>query len=149
MTARGFLIGCTLLCGCTAGDVLPVAEILNHRNCHSVVAGLTLVTFEDVAAMRGSTLIGITTDPESEQPDLALVAVSKGPQPTPGYAFQLVSARQEGKTAVVELEWQEPSTDAVLAQVMTHPCLVVGIESAGYETLVVSDQNGVLGTIEL
>ncbi len=149
MRARGLLISCTLLCGCTAGEVLPIAEILNHRHCQSVVAGLTLVTFEDVAAMRGSTLIGITTDPGSEQPDLALVVVSKGPQPTPGYAFQLVSARHEGKTAVVELEWQEPSADAVLAQVMTHPCLVVGIESAGYETLIVSDQNGVLGKIDL
>ncbi|MEE8243469.1 MAG: protease complex subunit PrcB family protein, partial [Pseudomonadales bacterium] len=67
----------------------------------------------------------------------------------PGYAFRLTSVQTIGTSAVIEVEWLEPSPDAVLAQVMTHPCLVVGIESAGYDTLTVSDQNGVLDTIDL
>ena len=146
---RSVLIGLVLLCACTTDQGLPIAEILNHRNCQSVAPGLSTVTFAQVAAIRGSKLIGMTSDVAAEQPDLTLVVISKGPQPTPGYAFRLTSVQTIGTSAVIEVEWLEPPPDAVLAQVITHPCLVVGIESAGYDTLTVSDQNGVLDTIDL
>lgn len=146
---RAILFNLVLLCACTTDQGVPITEILNHRNCQSVAAGLSTVTFEQVAAIRGSKLIGMTNDIDTEQPELALVVISKGPQPTPGYAFRLTAVRTIGTAAVIEVEWLEPPPDAVLAQVITHPCLVVGIESAGYETLTVSDQNGVLDTIDL
>ena len=149
MIGRSFLASLVLLCACSSDRAVPIAEVLNHRNCQSVSAGVTSVTFDQIAAIRGSKLIGMTDDYEPEQSDLELVVISKGPQPTLGYAFQLTSVRSLGTTLVVELDWLEPPTDAVLAQVTTHPCLVVGIEAVDYATLTVSDQYGVLGTIDL
>lgn len=149
MIRCSFLLTLALLGACTSDRALPIAEVLNHRNCQSVTAGVASVTFDEIAAIRGSKLIGMTNDVQPEPSDLELVAISKGPQPTAGYAFQLTSVRSLGTTLVVELDWLEPPTGAVLAQVTTHPCLVVGIEVAGYETLTVSDQHGVLGTVDL
>mgnify|MGYP001825925314 FL=1 len=70
-----------------------------------------------------------------------MVSISLGQQPTAGYALSLDSAFAEGTTALIRVIWDSPPADAVLAQVITHPCLVVGLPSASFSKVRVVDQD--------
>ena len=153
---RGTLLLTTaLLTGCAAGASLDARTVLNHDQCQGLEPGLTRVDFATLAGIRGSRLLGVTTPeagPEQEAGarDLVLVAISRGTQPTPGYGFSLAGARREYGTAVVDVRWQTPEPGAMLPQVITHPCLVVGLPQDGLTRVTARDQSGkVLGAIDL
>ena len=138
--------------GCATGEPLGAAEVLNHRSCKGIAAGITTVSYDDVASLRGSRLIGATDEPtQSEAPaDLLLVAISKGDQPTPGYEFALQDAHLDGATAVISLEWKTPAPNAVLPQVITHPCIVVGLARERLSSVRVVDADGqLIGQLDL
>ncbi len=131
--------------GCSMGDTLATVEVLNHGNCQTLESGISVVSYADIAKIRGSKLIDMTVlEQPSETPDLLLLAVSNGEQPTPGYQFSLADAYLNRETAVIEIFWTEPEADAVLPQVMTHPCLVVGMETGSYRRVQVIDHTGKL-----
>lgn len=140
--------------GCARNGSLDATTVLNYNQCQGLEAGLTLVDYEDVAAIRGGTLLGMT-DPEEAEPedgssDLVLVAISRGEQPTPGYGFSLEDTRRENGTAVVSIRWKTPEAGSVLAQMTTHPCLVVGLPRDGVQRVEAVDQSGEsLGSVEL
>ena len=56
-----------------------------------------------------------------------VVAVFLGSRPSAGYGVEVVGARQESKTLIVEWRELRPSADSLLAQVMTSPAHVVSI----------------------
>ena len=131
--------------GCSMRDTLAAVEVLNHGNCQTLKSGISQVSYEDIAKIRGSKLIDMTV---LEQPpparDLLLLAISNGEQPTPGYQFSLADVYLNRETAVIEIFWAEPEADAVLPQVMTHPCLVVGMEAGSYRRVRAVDHTGKL-----
>lgn len=131
--------------GCSMGDTLATVEVLNHGNCQTLESGISLVSYADVAKIRGSKLIDMTVlEQPPKVPDLLLLAISNGQQPTPGYQFSLADAYLNRATAVIEIFWAEPEADAILPQVMTHPCLVVGMEAGSYRRVQVIDHTGKL-----
>ena len=71
-----------------------------------------------------------------------LVLVSTGQKPTSGYSLSLTDAKvkvSRGK-ATLEVTAHEPNKNYVQAQVITSPCIVVGIEKGNYKTLVYGEQ---------
>ncbi len=132
-------------------DSLGAAEVLNYGNCQTLESGISQVGFDEVAKIRGSKLIDITVlEQPQKKPGLLLLAISRGEQPTPGYGFSLREAYRDTDTAVIELFWTEPEKDEVLAQVMTHPCIVVGLEAGPFQRVRATDQNGsLLGELSL
>lgn len=148
------LSGVALLSGCDDGTALDATTVLNYNRCQGLEPGLTRVDYAAVAGIRGGTLLGITEpdDGESASADdeLLLVAISRGRQPTPGYGFTLEEAHRRDQVAVIEVRWETPASGAVLAQTLTHPCLVVGLPGNGFEQVEVVDQTGkTLGTLDL
>ncbi len=147
--AAGVLAGCA---GCAAGASLEASSVLSYDQCRGIDVGLTQVDFADVAGIRGGTLLNMTRPepaPEGEE-DLLLVAISRGPQPTPGYAITLDRALRRDSTAQITVTWTTPESGAVLAEVMTHPCLVVALPRRGLSRVEAVDQSGsALGTLEL
>ncbi|MCZ6642696.1 MAG: protease complex subunit PrcB family protein, partial [Gammaproteobacteria bacterium] len=126
-------------------DNLAAAEVLKHGNCQMLESGISQVSFADVAKIRGSKLIGMTELKQPQQePDLLLLAVSNGAQPTPGYGFSLKDAYLDAETAVIEFSWKEPEADAVLPQVMTHPCIIVGLGTGSFQEVRAIDHTGKL-----
>jgi hypothetical protein len=138
--------------GC-ARHQLAATVVLSHGNCQGAADGVAEVSFADVARLRGSTLLSMTAPeagPATDEPDLLLVSISRGRQPTPGYALTLEGASLRDRTATLSLDWQTPDPSAVLAQVVTRPCLVVGMERHGIERVRAVDQHGeVLGELAL
>lgn len=137
--------------GCAQNASLEATTVLNYNQCQGLEAGLTLVDYESVAGIRGGTLLSITVpeDP-GEGGDLLLVAISRGEQPTPGYGLSLEDTQRRDGTAVVTVHWKTPEPGAVLAQMITHPCLVVGLPRNGVARIEAEDQTGTrLGSLDL
>lgn len=135
--------------GCSAATV-AVTEVLNQANCAPLEAGVHVVTLEDVARMMGRRMIGSTaTPPDQSGGAQRLVAISRGEQPTAGYGFELISASTTtGNEIMVTVRWREPAADAVVAQVITQPCLVIGLPDAATGPLSVSlDDGSLLGSL--
>lgn len=141
----------TLLCvGCAAGDPIPAAELLNHPNCTITQAGMQVVSYEEVARLRGSTLLNMTTAQVNSGPDVVLIVISNGRQPTPGYRFDLTDAFTVGGIATLELRWLVPDEDALQPQMITYPCIVIGLERNAFNQVRALDEHGnLLGEVFL
>ena len=144
---------CAPLClgfmaGCDRGLELAATEVLNNTNCKGAQDGLHKVSYADVAGLRGSTLLSMTagtsqvSSPQAaDTPELLLFAISRGRQPTPGYFFTLNDARLKDGVAELQLNWQTPNPDSVQAQVVTYPCIVVGVEAGEFRDIRALDQD--------
>jgi hypothetical protein len=147
----GLGLSATLLAaGCAGNGRLDAVSVLRHDQCEGLVAGLTRVDFAAVARIRGGTLLGMAAAQPDVEDDLLLIAVSRGSRPTAGYALELVGARREATTAIIEVRWQAPEPGAMLAQVITHPCLVVGLPAEAIARVEARDQYGEpIGSLDL
>ncbi|MGE3840486.1 MAG: VWA domain-containing protein [Vicinamibacterales bacterium] len=56
-----------------------------------------------------------------------IVAVFLGSRPTPGYSVDILDARREGDTLVVQYAEREPPADSIQADVITNPFVVAGV----------------------
>lgn len=139
------------LAGCAGGSTLPATTVLAYDQCQGLSPGLTRVDFGAVAGIRGSTLLSMTPNEASQAPEQTLlVAISRGRQPTPGYTLSLTGARRDNGTAIIDVSWTTPPAGAVLAQMLTHPCLVVGLMEGDLKRVEARDQSGTtLGTLDL
>lgn len=74
-----------------------------------------------------------------------VLLLNMGKKPTGGYQLKLPEQTLVIKddTAVLQVEWIEPSRGAMLTQVLTSPCLLVRMPLAGYRHIRVVDQNNV------
>lgn len=150
MTRFGLPWIAILLCmGCSsAQQPIPAVEVLNQGNCKITEMGAALVSFEELAQLRRSTLLSLTTPGLNAAPNLTLVAVSNGPQPTPGYRFELVDAFTNKGIATIRLRWVAPDPGSILPQVISYPCIVVGLERGDFKQLrAVDDHDNLLGTL--
>ncbi len=147
MTRSRTVLGSMLVAafwGCGSGGDVSLVEVLNHDQCRVPRAGVQVVSIADVARIRGGRLLTAPDEPDATPADLLLVSVSKGQQPTPGYGFELMKGTMKGDEVTVRLAWNQPPADAVLAQVITHPCIIIGLEGTAFSTLRLIDQEGTL-----
>lgn len=137
--------------GCAGERRLTVETVLNYDQCQGVSAGLTRVGYGQVAGIRGGTLLDLSRPAAAtEGEDVVLVAISRGQQPTPGYALSVADARRRNGTAVIYVDWTTPPSGAVLPQVLTHPCLVVGMPQGDLTRVEAVDGAGAsLGSLDL
>jgi len=67
-----------------------------------------------------------------------------GSRPTAGYDIELLDDRAIVREAslTIPASWQEPSSDTMVAQIMTSPCVVITLPDARYETVTVRNRQG-------
>ncbi len=90
----------------------------------------------------------------SEEPDAAaadldfgqvsVIVISMGQKPTPGYAVELPegSVTLQGTTLTISTIWTQPPEGAILAQVLTSPCIAIAVATTQYDTVKINDQHG-------
>jgi hypothetical protein len=73
-----------------------------------------------------------------------VLLLAMGSRSTAGYALSLAeeSATVRDGVLTVRVDWREPPSGALLAQVMTSPCLLVKMPAASFERIRVVDQQG-------
>ncbi len=142
-----------LAAGCTNPAAVEVTEVLNHSLCKTLRKGVTQVAFEDLANIRGSQLLSTSEGSpttastgvvQENLQDMVLVAISNGPQPTPGYGFELESVGGDSTEVLLQYRWLTPAPDAVMVQMVTSPCSVVQLRSTPSPTAVSAWLNGAL-----
>ncbi|MFO7838988.1 MAG: protease complex subunit PrcB family protein [Desulfosalsimonadaceae bacterium] len=76
--------------------------------------------------------------------DAGLLLVHMGEKPTSGYFLELLpeSAHRADSTAVLRLKWQAPDPDAMVAQVITHPCILIRLPGSGFSKIRILDSRG-------
>jgi hypothetical protein len=133
--------------GCTeAPRTVGVDTVLSHAHCHQLAPGVHRVTLDDVARLRGAQLLGFENDADDLPPaanDTLLLAVSLGQRPTAGYSLRADDSAEldDGVLTLRVLETRPGPTDMV-AQVITHPCLVLSVPARGIERVRVVDRDG-------
>jgi len=136
---------------CARSTPIEAMEVLNYGMCEGLAAGMSLVSYEDLGRIRGGALVEPSeTSSIDVGSSVALIALSRGPQPTPGYGFSLLDATRSAARVELTVRWITPPPDAVLAQVITEPCLVVALPRAGITHVRAVDQAGQpIGELEL
>ena len=73
-----------------------------------------------------------------------LLLLEMGQRPTTGYRLLLsdTAVAVNQATAVLRLNWQQPPADAMLAQMLTSPCLLLTLPRADYRVIEVVDDDG-------
>jgi PrcB C-terminal len=149
-TLLSFAVAATFLVGCAQPQRVDVTTVLANDNCRTDEPGVRAIDYAALAAFQGTHLIGMTESEESAQRPLHLVAIA-GEFPTPGYSISL----QEGTkitagVLTIRIKTERPPQDAMLSQVITHPCLVVGVADPAVSRVKVLDESAaVLGEVDL
>jgi hypothetical protein len=132
--------------GCTQARTVEVITLMSHGHCQELAPGVHRVDLDTVARLRGSTMIGFEDDPSgSEEEELLLIAIALGQRPSAGYGLVLDGPGQLHERALtLRVAETRPSPDAMAAQVITHPCLVVGIPDRDLDVVRVRDEGGAL-----
>ncbi len=127
------ILFCAVVGGCQ-NPAVDIAEIMSHSQCKTLRTGGTWVDMPRLARIRGAQLLDAPADPpatsqsESTAPSAELLlAISNGTQPSAGYGFQYDRAAIEARTLKLRLNWQAPSPDQAVAQVLTSPCVVYAL----------------------
>jgi hypothetical protein len=70
--------------------------------------------------------------------------IGMGQKPTGGYRLDPAESGLEirADTATLRVAWSTPPPDAVLAQVITHPCLLLALPKGGYSRIRIVDLSG-------
>ncbi|MBA1146431.1 protease complex subunit PrcB family protein [Ectothiorhodospiraceae bacterium WFHF3C12] len=83
--------------------------------------------------------------PEVDFDTRGVLLVLMGRRQTAGYGLALAdgeAASLADGVATVAVEWREPDEGAMLAQVLTSPCIMVTLPKSGIERIDVVDQTG-------
>jgi hypothetical protein len=134
-----------VLGGCTPERNVDVVTLLSHAHCHQLAAGVRKVDMNEVAQLRGSVMLGFDDASGGTQEDLLLIAISAGQRPTAGYSLELSGpAEFSDGDLLLQVVERRPPSDAMVAHVVTHPCLVVGIPERNVQRIRVLDDRGEL-----
>lgn len=70
--------------------------------------------------------------------------IDMGMKPTGGYGLKLLSEtlELEGDVAGLGLQWVSPAEDAITAQVINYPCIVLKIPKGDYSVIKLRDEHG-------
>jgi len=128
--------------GCAQAHRVEVMTVLANGNCKTNTAGVRVIDYAALAELRGTRLIGMTEAPDAAATPLHLIAIVPGDSPTAGYNLTLdKSAVDLTDPLILRVTLTKPPADAILAQVITHPCLVVGIENNAVKRVRVIDNS--------
>jgi hypothetical protein len=73
-----------------------------------------------------------------------ILLVDMGMRRTGGYAVRLTGSQAvlRGQILSIPVQWIEPAPNAIVTQVITHPCMLIAIAKGGYRSVAIIDQHG-------
>lgn len=129
--------------GCTPDREVPVTVLRAGAQCGGEGTGASvrrLGSADELAAAFRSDLGG-GPPPAADLEAGVVLLISSGRRPTAGFSVELgePKAPVKGGVALVQVALREPGPGAVVAQVVTSPCLVVQLPKAGLQEVEVAD----------
>lgn len=144
----------TLVAGCAHARGVPATMVRSGAQCGGAGQGPSarwlaneeslreVLAAEGPLALSGPTQSHLAVDFTQQ----GVVLVSTGRKSTAGHAVTLAATEAEQKDGIATLavRFDEPPPGAVLAQVVTSPCLLVALPRAGLREVRVVDAAGVV-----
>lgn len=131
---RGILLAmCLLVAGCSGTTPPGVVDqpalriVARSDQCGTNQADVRLLKDATEASEVTGEAVRGGVDPERE----ALVLITLGTRPTPGYEVtpgQPDQGARDTDTFQLPIDYKEPPSDAILPQVLTTPCAVIAVE---------------------
>ena len=148
--ATALIAATASIAGCADAHHVEVMTVLTHGNCQTNETGVHVIDYATLATFRGTHLIGMTESADATSNPAHLIAIVPAQFPTAGYSVQL----QDGPTLsdsllTIAIKIDRPPADAILAQMITHPCLVVGIADPAVARVRVVNGAEVLGEVDI
>lgn len=143
MALTGLLSGCALSGDNVDRPSSPAHEVAASLHCGLTAPGAVLVqSREDLKRLASLPGLGLDLDrlPTEDLEQQPLVVVAQGQKPTAGYSVSLKGAGLNGDRLLLAMSISEPRADAMVAQVLTTPCVVVAVTAEGWQTLTVEGQ---------
>jgi len=138
------------LASCGGVRHVEVLTVLSLDNCQTNVVGLREIDYPTLAAFRGTRLLGMSESPQDGPDPLHLVAILPGQYRTAGYGVRLVGDPElTADRLTIHVEVTEPPTGAATAQMLTRPCLVVGVSDSAVHRVRVVDAKREIGELQL
>lgn len=129
---------------------LPVSVIFSGNQCLCEQNDLQVKQVNDQTELNAfidkgtRTLLGgsKTAIPSVDFSKDAVVAIWLGKKPTAGYQLSLDNdvAELKNSHATIRINLTEPDKDAILAQTVTSPCMLLKLPKGGYDTIEVLSQ---------
>ncbi|MBI3898786.1 MAG: protease complex subunit PrcB family protein [Gammaproteobacteria bacterium] len=158
MTLRSIamLAALSLVSGCTAEtksaqtEILPVRQLYASGDCGRAdpePAAKWITQSEQWEAIHQRLTRQILPQPSPPAVDFeksGVLLVEAGQRPTAGYRLALTQSTVErtDSTARITLDWKTPPADAMTAQVLTSPCVMIELPKARYSSIQVLDLQG-------
>lgn len=160
LTALGMLLPLAA-CGTRSGpatDSVAVEALYQHNQCQAETAKAILI--DNVADLNAwwqplarLSLPARELPVQLEQVDWQtnnLVVIHSGSQPSAGYQLELLgqAAQVKDQTLNINVRLSEPPADAMVAQVITSPCVVIAAHKNSYTAVKVKDEEGKIFPVE-
>jgi hypothetical protein len=146
----GLIAAASLATACADAHHVDVMTVLAQGNCQTEKTGVELIDYATLATYRGTHLIGMSESPEAQRNPAHLIAIAPAQFPTAGYGVALLDGSTlTDKLLTIRIKIERPPADAVLAQMITHPCLVVGIADPAVGRVRVLNDSALLGEVEI
>ncbi len=88
--------------------------------------------------------------PTTDFNEFYVIAIEMGRKPTAGFGIDAkkITASLEDRVAIIQISWQQPSSDMLMAQMLTSPCVLVLLTRGAYDRILVKDQeNQIVGQL--
>jgi len=128
-----------------AATVLFQSQQCGHHESSAAVTRIVSAQALQALATRLDRVFAAEVDFQQQ----LVLLVEMGQRPTTGYRLLLSDTGvvvTEAK-AVLRLDWQQPPPGAMLAQMLTSPCLLLSLPFAGYTEVAVVDDDGKRGLV--
>jgi hypothetical protein len=112
--------------------VVPVLVLAQYQHCEFLTSGISVV--KQPSQWQGRELL-----PSHWFQQYRLYAISFGQQRSLGYSIEVdKQATLQGDTILVDAWLNSPSPDSMKAQIMTHPCVLIGMGMTDYQVVLLN-----------
>ena len=132
---------------------VPTQVLYRDSRCPAAQPGIQVIrdsgSWVEWQKQRQQLSFSASQEPDTATADLDfgrlnVIVISMGQKPTPGYSVDVPesSVALQGTSLTIRSIWQQPPEGAILAQVITNPCIAITVTAAEYSTVTVENQDG-------
>ena len=127
-----------------ANAAVQVKKILSENFC-SPSQSLLIIDADSDLSRQPITIAQAITRYQPDWSQEQLLLINMGQQANLGYSLGYIDgARLEKLSLVIPVEWNQPESGRMYAQMIVQPCLLLSIPKQGYNEIIVLDQNGTI-----
>ncbi|MEC7815993.1 MAG: protease complex subunit PrcB family protein [Pseudomonadota bacterium] len=134
---------CVLLTACASGGSVNDSEVNVRQVTQSAQCGLTGPGIayvlneserESLLDLNGQNMVTRAVRDVNLTRE-SIVIVTLGQKPTAGYSVGLANASADGETLTLSVQVSSPPADAMTAQVITSPCVVLAVPADNWQQI--------------